>query len=62
MMTGLRRYAAVVVAAAFMAGCATDDAVEKDAKNAAPEVEKVGKEVEDEAGEAGRAVEKEVQD
>ena len=58
----IRRLAAIAAAALFMTGCATDDAVEKDAKNAAPEVEKVGKEVEDEAGEAGRAVEKEVQD
>ena len=58
----IRRTAAIAAAALFMTGCATDDAVEEDAKNAAPEVEKVGKEAKDEAGEAGRAVEKEIAD
>ena len=54
--------AAIAAAALFLTGCATDDAVEEDAQNAAPEVEKVGKEAKDEAGEAGRAVEKEIED
>lgn len=54
--------AAIAAAAAVMTGCATDDAVEKDARDAAPEVENVGKEAKDEAGEAGRAVEKEIED
>ena len=58
----IRRMAAVAAAAVAMTGCATDDAVEEDARNAAPEVEKVGKEAKDEAGEAGRAVEKEIED
>jgi hypothetical protein len=59
----IRRMAAIVAAAAVvMTGCATDDAVEEDARDAAPEVEKVGKEAKDEAGEAGRAVEKEIED
>lgn len=60
-----RRIAALILATGAFAtvqGCATDDAVEKDVKNAAPEVKKVGKEVEDEAKEAGRAVDKEIKD
>ena len=59
----IRRLAALVAAVALLGtGCATDDAAEKDAKNAAPEVEKAGKEVKDEAGEAGNAIEKEIED
>jgi hypothetical protein len=37
-------------------GCATDDAVEKDAKNAQPKVEKAGKEAEKTGSEAVDAV------
>ena len=60
----IHRTAALLAAAFALAlpGCATDDAAEKDAKNAAPEVEKVGKEAKDEAGEVGNAVEKEIED
>ena len=53
-----RKMLSLLAAAALIAvpGCATDDAVKKDAKNAQPKVEKAGKDAEKAGADAADAI------